>query len=1042
MLSHQASRSSWSPCGSADETNEKVGAARLKGTMSVNSLGTVHQLRRFSNGLSRNRGIRSLKQRKEIPQTSRRRALNSSRNYSVVEIYPTAASSLSLETHSSAPAHLTNESIPHHASETDLAHEKVENWSSRAYAHLPFRPDFTLFEPVEATADNTSRNKTHDHNVLDLKSRLDTSLSKRLVYLIRDDLNAAEQLRTEIIKNGINLPMNLQITSHCFDLLFQANNISAYLDWLPLVAACHLQQASSLDVRPPIPICELHLNHILKVTPLELPSILKFVEILIAKECYSRHLGFAVIKHLVRTQTSATTISMTRKICSMIKQQASSVESIKSCYDFLVVQLANQGHLTEALQILYSPSQQTDIDRTSGLPKSYPLTYQVLADQLVARIKSESSSSSQHWSRELDQLVSRWCAVHQPSLRAWRARNPQCLKSLNLPSLTKQISKKYARVFNNASAVNPQVCQQISSEKLDQFTSYFRSLFCQNDHPKFVKAAQLANEIHQILPLRNSFQSLQANLELCGGSGHQEGTEEQIIKSFVLEPPAQFRFKSDLPISQISTRMCPKIAFEMRSDIVFLWAHSWMIFYHRSGQPRRAIQIFLDYFIPIGCDVKLINQIRWGPNGDGSPSMKRSQEFKSSHTPANDPKYQKLIHPTLGVLTVLYDAILSICPPKLISVVFNSFLAHHFPQPSEISSRIPSTSQKRLAPNMGSFRPFVRAYLRAKDVDGALKILESMHTHLDKLVDKKRGIQDEGGWIDLLEWCAVHSAGPQPKVFDPNYQWGAQRKRKINGWDGKMKEELIYLILQKFFLLKFTSAPLSNHHPHHSGGSFLEESTPNSDTHAGSWCGGNSQMDRLLAGLKIFHIKNPVIESKLAFLDHQKLPPSILSSTLSLGCFPTLKLMTKLKFGFYLAKNSNGLKIVKQGRTAQTLLRPGPDLSPLDWDKIRNFKTANNNKSINRMRFTIPSSDSDSDSEQEQEKEQRKDIKTANQKRSSWVTRSHSLSKPNTYTPKYSSNDSEGPYSTPAKPSKSFLSRSLNASSTGSNKKNHKLKLS
>jgi hypothetical protein len=135
---------------------------------------------------------------------------------------------------------------------------------------------------------------------------------------------------------------------------------------------------------------------------------------------------------------------------------------------------------------------------------------------------------------------------------------------------------------------------------------------------------------------------------------------------------------------------------------------------------------------------------------------------------------------------------------------------------------------------------------------------------------------------------------------------------------------------------------------------------------------------------------------------------------------------------------------VKQGRTAQTLLRPGPDLSPLDWDKIRNFKTTNNNKSVNRMRFTIPSSDSDSDSEQEKEKEkeQRKDIKTANQKRSSWVTRSHSLSKPNTYTPKYSSNDSEGPYSTPAKPSKSFLSRSLNASSTGSNKKNHKIKLS
>ncbi|PLW21344.1 hypothetical protein PCANC_21951 [Puccinia coronata f. sp. avenae] len=122
---------------------------------------------------------------------------------------------------------------------------QVKNWTSGAYAHLPFRPNLTLFEPVEATADNTSRTKAHDHNVLDLKSRLDTSLFERLVYLIPDDRNAAEQLRTEIIENGINLPMNLQITSHCFDLLFQANNIPSCLGWLPLVAACHLEQASS-----------------------------------------------------------------------------------------------------------------------------------------------------------------------------------------------------------------------------------------------------------------------------------------------------------------------------------------------------------------------------------------------------------------------------------------------------------------------------------------------------------------------------------------------------------------------------------------------------------------------------------------------------------------------------------------------------------------------------------------------------------------------------------------------------------------------------
>ncbi|POW15867.1 hypothetical protein PSTT_01735 [Puccinia striiformis] len=504
------------------------------------------------------------------------------------QIYP-APPSLGLEPTSSAD---TSTAQPGSSEEPDLAHDKVENWTSRVHADQPFQPDFTLFEPIEPISET--------------------------------------QLRS-------------------------------YLEWLPLVAPHHLQQASSLDIRPPISISEVHLNHILKSSPNDLSSIVKFLEILVAKDCYSRHLAFTVIRHLVRTQNPTTSLSH-RKICSTVKKLPSPGELIKSSYDFLVVQLANQGHLSEAVQIFNASSQQPE----SGSNKAFPLTYQVLADQLVSRIKDESLQSRQHWSDMLDNLISRWRVDHKPSLNTWLAKESEYLKPLNLlpPSLTKRISKKYAKVFNNASSVNPEVCHQIYIEKLEHFTSYFRSLFDQNDHPKFVKAAQLANEIHQILPLRNSLENILENLHQSGTERYV-GTDEQIIKSFVLEPPHVLCNKPGQLIDR-RTKLCPKFTFENRSDIVFLWA-------------------------------------------------------------TQEQKYQKLIHPTVGVLTVLYDSILSICPPKLIPIIFDSFLTQHFHH-SEISSSSSPPSghsmrsiNKRLEPNLGSFRPFVRACLKAKDVDGALK---------------------------------------------------------------------------------------------------------------------------------------------------------------------------------------------------------------------------------------------------------------------------------------------------------------------------------
>lgn len=128
-----------------------------------------------------------------------RRACVSSCNYSVVKVYPPACS-LGLEANPSAPGHVAIKPQPNSNAEIDLAHEQVENRTSKA--------------------------NTHHRNVLDLESRRDSSLSDRLVYLIRDDPDAAEQMRCERINDG-------------------------------LVAPCDLQQVNSLDIRPRISISEV-----------------------------------------------------------------------------------------------------------------------------------------------------------------------------------------------------------------------------------------------------------------------------------------------------------------------------------------------------------------------------------------------------------------------------------------------------------------------------------------------------------------------------------------------------------------------------------------------------------------------------------------------------------------------------------------------------------------------------------------------------------------------------------------------------------------
>ncbi|KNZ60019.1 hypothetical protein VP01_1625g8 [Puccinia sorghi] len=76
------------------------------------------------------------------------------------------ASSLGLEADPSAPGRVASEPQPYYNAEIDLAHERVEK---------------------EALIENA-----HHHNLLNLKSRLDTSLFDQLVFLIQDDPDAAE----------------------------------------------------------------------------------------------------------------------------------------------------------------------------------------------------------------------------------------------------------------------------------------------------------------------------------------------------------------------------------------------------------------------------------------------------------------------------------------------------------------------------------------------------------------------------------------------------------------------------------------------------------------------------------------------------------------------------------------------------------------------------------------------------------------------------------------------------------------------------------
>ncbi|MBW0485495.1 hypothetical protein O181_025210 [Austropuccinia psidii MF-1] len=752
-----------------------------------------------------------------------------------------------------------------------LAYDKVENWTSQVYQHLPFEPDPNLFEKINPL-ESPSFNKLEEILALSQESPSNNQLCNRLVYLIDNDLHAADELKTEIIKNSINLPSNLQITNHCFNLLINHRDINGYLNWLPLVSSTCLDSSPENST---FSTSETHLNEILKLAPSDITPLLRFLTILTSKNCLNKQIALKSIRHLVRTQSPSKSIEIANKIFFISKPSLGFSQQTDFLHDFFVLQLANQGYLSEALQLLFSNPQEpgSQVDLTKNTIS--PLTYQVLADQLLTKIKHNSFQLNDPWSSQLDSLIAHWYKNHQPSLSAWLAPNKsnKCQNQV-LPSLTKKISKQYLK-FSTGNFSHSSI------KELFSFLARFKTLIDENQHPKFIKAAQLASELNQLFPLRESFSQLRKLLQTIYPQQGKE-TQEQFIKSLIFQNQLQVinsQPKSGTTIDNLMPSKYLSYDFKTRPDVTLLWAHSWMIYYQRSGQPRQAIEIFLDYFIPLGCDLKLVGKIL----------TRRSDGFSDSSNPMSfprNPKHQQLIHPTTGVLTVLYDSILSICPPKLLNLVFQSFLTQHYPSSQSLNNSFTNQSHPtisinhvhRLRPNFTSFRPFVRTYLKNKDVESSLEVLKEMHSAC-----LPNQIIDEGGWIDLLEWCAIHSAGPKSKSEANLSGWGSQRKRKIKGWDGQMKEKLIYLVLRHF--LKANSIKLINQTD------FLEIQSSNDPVN-------------LLPNLR----EEAWMSNHSNFLNSQSFKDFCSYN----NQFPTLKLLLKIKSGFNHSGNKRGTKFINR----------------------------------------------------------------------------------------------------------------------------------
>ncbi|KAG0139839.1 hypothetical protein CROQUDRAFT_69856 [Cronartium quercuum f. sp. fusiforme G11] len=775
-----------------------------------------------------------------------------------------------------------------------IVEDKVENWSSDKYAQHPFQPDFTLFEPIEKFEETTADQSCQE----DHSSKLNASavLCERLVYLIEEDEVAAEEFKSNLLKNRIDLPPHRKINQHCFNILLRKNDIHRYLEWLDIIPDSSLQSSSRSGI-----IFENHLNHILRLCPQKLNTVWAFFDRIMTKGCLTDSLIRSTVSHLVRTQSPQVVLQFYRKTLQKMCHRSASLKQppqiLTACgqlHNHTILQLANQKYLTEALDLFNDRRDQTH--NLIEFPKTIsPSTYRVLADQLSWRLVNGPQVDTGVWSDQLEQVLLKWKSSHPISFERWVSSSESFLRVPHGSIMKHKVSRSRQRSLSSRSLAHGRSPWQDPNHTTHRLVLYLRTILSQTDHAKFIKSSHIAENIGRLSPvgsLGGSFDGATKPLDYL----ETYENEEQYLKALVFDNTAFQSFLSNAhaagKVLEHEDYLLGSRAVKFQGDVILVWAHCWMIFYQRSRQYERVIDTFLRYFVPLGVDPAILGAKR---------SIHQPSPLDSTISTSIP-----LIHPTTGVLSVLYDSILRSSPAKSASTVFHCFLRSlpdsststpcQTSTPHEIkpfsTRRNAQESQlvsRRLQPNSSSFQPFVRAFLRIGDVEKALRLLIEMHLRLYTSPD--RLMPDEGAWIDLLEWCASQSAGPvRRSSFIENRNWGIQRKQKRLGWSGEMKERLVYSVLERLL----------------------------STGHSVSLVGDPRSISNIIEPTRSICPRALIPQ---LYAQHQNYMNSFLRQVnwdqLHLGpspnlAFPTLKLLSRVKAGFESCGNRRGAKILNR----------------------------------------------------------------------------------------------------------------------------------
>ncbi|KAH9822594.1 hypothetical protein DFH28DRAFT_949173 [Melampsora americana] len=674
----------------------------------------------------------------------------------------------------------------------DIASDKVEDWTSQKYAHLPFLPDFSLFEPLEQIDNLVTRKESILTDSI-LNHNTNVALCERLVYLIETDLVAAEELRLHISNHHIALPAHQNIIQHCFGLLMHSKDVQGYLEWINIIPDSELQRLVSKERDS---IFDQHLKQILSLIPSSLTTIQQFFETLMLKGCLTNRLIRTTVSHLVRSQSPQTVLEFyyeaVRKMCDQSADLSEPDRFLGLCtklFNHTILQLANQRHLSEAMKLVnefWNPGPESPVFRK----RLSPSTYRVLADQLLSRVADEQGSKRDNWSEHLERIFSSWNLSDPIGLESWLSSSENLSKLPHGSPLTHKVSRSHS----------PYLDQTVSSlcdgtnrtrnlgDTTHRLVLYLRTVLSHGNHVKFVKSSHIANVIQKMVSLGGSFEEASRKYGYC--EPHEN--EEQYLRSLVFDHAKLQLFLNKVHSAgqslEFEDQLLLPMSTKFRSDLILLWAHTWMIYYQRNKQYARVIEIFLQYFIPLGVDCEMLKKSQ----ADGSIKL----DIQTTSVP--------LIHPTTGVLTVLYDSILHTQPSKSASSILSSFLQHISPSSTSTSDQPEGSTARgieslvvshRLKPNSASFQPFMRAFLRVGDVERALNVLIEMQRSICIRSEDDLNSEEGGPWIDLLEWCASQSGGRINSNDRSN--WGIDRKRKRLGWNGEMKERLVYSVLER-----------------------------------------------------------------------------------------------------------------------------------------------------------------------------------------------------------------------------------------------------